>query len=63
MIYFDQVSKTYSPTSIALEDVCADTLEFNCKDTRHGALAAFADPALKPLVHKALVNVYGCPKS
>jgi len=49
--------------AIALEDVCADTLEFNRKDTRHGALVAVADPALKPLVHKALVKVYGCPKS
>ncbi|VAW21150.1 hypothetical protein MNBD_ALPHA12-2074 [hydrothermal vent metagenome] len=47
---------------IALEDVCAGVPVFNRKNTRHGALAALADPSLKPLVHNALVNVYGCPK-
>ncbi len=52
-----------SECNIALEDVCAGSPVFNCKDTRHGALAALADPSLKPLVHSALVNVYGCPKS
>jgi len=48
---------------ITLEDVCAGVPVFNCVDTRHGALAALADPSLKPLVVDALVKVYGCPKT
>jgi myo-inositol-1(or 4)-monophosphatase len=28
---------------------------------RHGALAALSDMSLKPLVHAALIKVYGCP--
>jgi len=49
--------------SITLEDVCAGVPTFNCKDTRHGALAAIADYSLKSPVHDALVKVYGCPKT
>jgi len=28
---------------------------------RHGALAALSDMSLQPLVHAALIKVYGCP--
>ena len=52
-----------SECGITLEDVCAGVPVFNRKDTRHGALAALVDPSLKPLVHDALVKVYGCPKT
>ena len=46
---------------ISFEDVCAGPLRFNRPEVRHGALAALADPALKPLAHRALIAVYGCP--
>lgn len=42
-------------------DVCAGYPRFNRRDVRHGALAALADMSLKPLVHAALIKVYGCP--
>ncbi|WDR02493.1 3'(2'),5'-bisphosphate nucleotidase CysQ [Devosia algicola] len=42
-------------------DVCAGYPQFNKRDVRHGALAALADPSLKPVVHAALIKVYGCP--
>jgi myo-inositol-1(or 4)-monophosphatase len=46
---------------IGFEDVCAGVPVFNSPEARHGALAALSDPALKPLVHAALIRVYGCP--
>src|SRR5690606_19546819 len=42
-------------------DVCVGYPQFNRRDVRHGALAALADMSLKPLVHAALIKVYGCP--
>ena len=44
-----------------LEDVCEGTPHFNKRDVRHGALAALSDMSLKPLLHAALIKVYGCP--
>lgn len=44
-----------------LADVCAGFPQFNRRDVRHGALAALGDISLKPLVHAALLKVYGCP--
>jgi myo-inositol-1(or 4)-monophosphatase len=49
-------------TGITFEDVCVGALRFNREDTRHGALAAVAEVSLKPLLHAALVKVYGCPE-
>jgi len=46
---------------IPLVDVCAGPPVFNKRDVRHGALAALSDMSLKPLVHSALIKVYGCP--
>ena len=46
---------------IAFEDACAGAMRFNRADVRHGALAALGDMSLKPLVHAALLKVYGCP--
>ncbi len=46
---------------IGFEDVCAGPIRFNAPEIRHGALAALAFPSLKPLLHKALIKVYGCP--
>ena len=46
---------------IDFADVCAGFPHFNRRDVRHGALAALADMSLKPLVHAALIKVYGCP--
>jgi myo-inositol-1(or 4)-monophosphatase len=46
---------------IEFGDVCMGALRFNREDTRHGALAAFAEASLKPVLHAALVKVYGCP--
>ncbi|KKB10478.1 hypothetical protein VE25_17805 [Devosia geojensis] len=48
-------------TGIAFEDVCAGPPRFNKAELRHGALAALADMSLKPIVHAALIKVYGCP--
>lgn len=42
-------------------DVCVGYPQFNKRDVRHGALAALGDMSLKPLVHAALIKVYGCP--
>lgn len=42
-------------------DVCVGFPHFNKRDVRHGALAALADMSLKPLIHAALLKVYGCP--
>lgn len=45
----------------SFEDVCVGRMQFNRDDVRHGALAATADLRLKPLLHEALIKVYGCP--
>jgi len=44
-------------------DVCTGFPQLNKRDVRHGALAALGDISLKPLVHAALVKVYGCPQT
>ena len=46
---------------IGFEDVCSGPPRFNLEDVRHGALAALSDQSLKPVVHKALRRIYGCP--
>lgn len=46
---------------IDFEDVCAGPPVFNKPGLRHGALAALCDMSLKPIVHRALIEVYGCP--
>ncbi len=46
---------------VNIADVCAGFPRFNKPDVRHGALAALADMSLKPVVHAALIKVYGCP--
>lgn len=48
-------------SGLDLADVCAGFPQFNKRDVRHGALAALSDMSLKPLVHAALIKVYGCP--
>ncbi|WP_082531302.1 3'(2'),5'-bisphosphate nucleotidase CysQ [Devosia sp. Root436] len=48
-------------TGIGFADVCVGFPRFNRRDVRHGALAALSDMSLKPLVHAALIKVYGCP--
>jgi len=48
-------------TGIDFADVCTGFPIFNKPDVRHGALAALGDIGLKPLVHAALIKVYGCP--
>ena len=50
-----------SEAGLDLADVCTGFPQFNKRDVRHGALAALADMSLKPLVHAALLKVYGCP--
>ena len=50
-----------SECGVALDDVCAGVPQFNRRDVRHGALAALSDMSLKPIVHAALIKVYGCP--
>jgi myo-inositol-1(or 4)-monophosphatase len=51
-----------SEAGIDFRDVCSGPLRFNRKDTRHGALAALSEAWLQPLVHAALIRVYGCPE-
>jgi myo-inositol-1(or 4)-monophosphatase len=46
---------------IGFADVCSGFPRFNKRDVRHGALAALGDMSLQPLVHAALIKVYGCP--
>ena len=48
-------------TGIAFEDVCSGPPRFNMADVRHGALAALSDESLKPVIHKTLRHIYGCP--
>lgn len=49
-------------SGIDFSDVCLGPLRFNGPDTRHGALAALGELSLKPVLHAALVKVYGCPE-
>ncbi|GHA30662.1 3'(2'),5'-bisphosphate nucleotidase CysQ [Devosia pacifica] len=51
-----------SEAGIGIEDVCCGFPVFNKAELRHGALAALSDMSLKPLIHSALVKVYGCPE-
>lgn len=46
---------------IELEDVCVGALTFNKPNIRHGALVATHEPSLRPLLHKAMREVFGCP--
>jgi len=48
-------------SGVGFEDVCCGVPVFNKRDVRHGALAALGDMSLKPIVHAALIKVYGCP--
>jgi myo-inositol-1(or 4)-monophosphatase len=48
---------------IDFADVCEGALRLNRPDVRHGALAALAELSLKPVVHAALIKVYGCPQA
>lgn len=50
-----------SESGLIFDDVCAERIVFNKAEVRHGALAAFADPSLKSVLHAALIRVYGCP--
>jgi myo-inositol-1(or 4)-monophosphatase len=50
-----------SECGLDFADVCTGFPRFNKRDVRHGALAALGDMSLKPLVHAALLKVYGCP--
>lgn len=50
-----------SESGIGFEDVCVGAPMFNRPDVRHGALAAVADPLIRPVLHEALRKVYGCP--
>lgn len=50
-----------SESGLDFADVCTGFPRFNRRDVRHGALAALGDMSLKPLVHAALLKVYGCP--
>jgi myo-inositol-1(or 4)-monophosphatase len=51
-----------SEAGIELSDVCMGALRFNGPETRHGALAALSEASLKPVLHAALIRVYGCPE-
>jgi myo-inositol-1(or 4)-monophosphatase len=51
-----------SEAGIELSDVCMGALRFNRAETRHGALAALSEAWLKPVLHAALIRVYGCPE-
>ncbi len=51
-----------SECGLELEDVCVGQPEFNRAELRHGALAVLNNPSMKPLVHEALIKVYGCPQ-
>lgn len=52
-----------SECGLDFADVCTGFPQLNKRDVRHGALAALGDISLKPLVHAALVKVYGCPQA
>jgi len=49
--------------NIEIEDVCVGKPKFNKQEIRHGALASMSDISLKPILSKALRNIYGCPKA
>jgi myo-inositol-1(or 4)-monophosphatase len=49
--------------NVDFADVCSGPPQFNKRDVRHGALAALSDMSLKPIVHAALIDVYGCPET
>ncbi|MEO5804947.1 3'(2'),5'-bisphosphate nucleotidase CysQ [Devosia sp.] len=50
-----------SEAGVDFADVCIGFPAFNKAEVRHGALAALSDISLKPVLHAALVKVYGCP--
>lgn len=52
-----------SECGLDFADVCTGFPLFNKRDVRHGALAALGDMSLKPLIHSALLKVYGCPEN
>ncbi len=47
---------------IHFEDPCMGAMRFNEAETRHGALAAFAQGSLRDVLTGALIKVYGCPE-
>jgi myo-inositol-1(or 4)-monophosphatase len=47
---------------IGFEDACMGPMQFNRQETRHGALAAFAQVSLREVLCGALIRVYGCPE-
>ncbi|MBJ6988290.1 MULTISPECIES: 3'(2'),5'-bisphosphate nucleotidase CysQ [unclassified Devosia] len=51
-----------SEAGMDFADVCLGYPQFNKRDVRHGALAALSDISLKPVIHAALIKVYGCPE-
>ena len=51
-----------SECGVGFEDVCAGPVRFNGAEIRHGALAATADESVKAVLHRALLDVYGCPQ-
>lgn len=51
-----------SEAGVQITDVCAGRPVYNRDVTRHGALAATADPSLKHVLRDALRTVYGCPE-
>jgi myo-inositol-1(or 4)-monophosphatase len=51
-----------SESGIAFTDACMGALRFNRAETRHGALAAFAEVSLQAVLEAALIKVYGCPE-
>jgi myo-inositol-1(or 4)-monophosphatase len=46
---------------VDFRDVCSGAVLLNREETRHGALAALSEASLQPLLHAALIRVYGCP--
>ena len=46
---------------IHFEDICAGPPAFDRESTQHGALLAVRSGDLRPVLHKALKAVYGCP--
>lgn len=50
-------------SGIELADVCVGAPKFNKPTTRHGALAATAQPHLNSSLHRILRQVYGCPET
>jgi myo-inositol-1(or 4)-monophosphatase len=46
---------------VQFEDICVGRPVFDRESTQHGALLAVRSPDLRPVLHKALKAVYGCP--